>query len=152
MLKTTIDTDLKAAMLSGDKQLVEALRGIKSALLYKEVAEGKRDTGLSEQESHAVLKKEAKSRKDAMALYEQAGETARYELEAFQLKVIESYLPEEMSEQEIRACIDAAVTDLGGVDQLSIKDMGKVISAVKAKAPSADGSAVAQLVKTVLLG
>ncbi len=152
MLKATIDTDLKAAMLSGDKQLVEALRGIKSALLYKEVAEGKRDSGLTDQESAGVLKKEAKARKDAMALYEQAGETERYELEAFQLKVIESYLPEEMSETDVIACIDTVIADLGGKDQLSVKDMGKVIGAVKASAPNADGALVARLVKEMLQG
>lgn len=151
MLKATIDSDLKAAMLSGNKQLVEALRGIKSAILYKEVADGKRETGLSDAENIAVLKKEAKSRKDAIALYEQAGEGERAAFEQFQLDVIEGYLPEEMSEADIRVCVEKAMTELA-IEEASPKDMGRIIGHVKGLAPNADGALIAQVVKQVVQG
>ncbi|HMT19002.1 MAG TPA: GatB/YqeY domain-containing protein [Candidatus Saccharibacteria bacterium] len=151
MLKATIDSDLKAAMLSGNKQLVEALRGIKSAVLYKEVADGKRESGLSDPEIVGVLKKEAKARKDAIALYDQAQETERSAYEKFQLDIIESYLPEEMSEAEIKEHVDKVIQTLG-LSEVTIKDMGKIIGEVKASAPTADGGLVAKVVKQLVQG
>ena len=149
MLKATIDKDLKAAMLSGDKRLVEVLRGVKSAILYKEVADGKRDVGLSDEEIIGVLKKEQKSRRDAIALYEQANETARADEEKYQLTVIGTYTPEEMSEDDIRAVLSEVMTNLG-IEQAEAKDMGRIIGAIKAKASNADGALVAKIVKEQL--
>jgi uncharacterized protein YqeY len=148
MLKARIDSDLKDAMLSGDKPLVEVLRGVKSAFLYKEVAEGSRDTGLTEDAYVAVLKKEAKARKDAMSLYEQAGETARYDHEAYQLKIIESYLPEEMSEDQIKSLVAEVLQAIGG--EVTMRDMGRVIAEVKSRAPNTDGAKIAAIVKSML--
>ncbi len=146
MLKATIDKNLKVAMLSGDKRLVEVLRGMKSAILYKEVADGKRDSGLSDEEIVTVLKKEQKSRRDAIALYEQANETARADEEKYQLEVIGAYLPEELSEDAILILFQEVKADLG-IERVEQKDMGRIIGAIKAKASNADGALVAKVVK-----
>ncbi len=146
MLKATIDKDLKAAMLSGDKRLVEVLRGLKSAILYKEVADGKRDSGLSGEEIVAVFKKEQKSRRDAIALYEQANETVRADEEKYQLEVISGYMPEELSEEAIVHLVDEVLKDLG-IEKAEPKDMGRIIGAIKARASNADGALVAKVVK-----
>jgi uncharacterized protein YqeY len=146
MLKSDIDKDLKEAMLSGDKRLVEMLRTLKSAILYKEVADGNREEGLSDEEIVAVLKKEKKSRNDAIALYQQAGETQRASEEQYQIDVITKYLPEEMSEEAIGSVVAQALSQLS-IESPEQKDMGMIIGAVKKLAPSADGALIAKVVK-----
>lgn len=146
MLKATIDQDLKAAMLSGDKRLVEVLRGLKSAILYKEVADGKREQGLTDDEIVAVFKKEQKSRRDSIALYEQAGEKVRADEEQYQIDVIEAYMPEPISEEVISAAVATVLADLGLVSP-EPKDMGRIIGAVKQALPTADGSVISSVVK-----
>lgn len=146
MLKAAIDKDLKTAMLSGDKQLVEVLRGLKSAILYKEVADDARETGLSDEGIVTVLKKEQKSRKDAIGIYEQAGEHDRAAQEIYQIQVIQKYLPAEMSEDDIKNVINAVISEMG-IETLTPQDMGKVIGTIKQREPNADGATVARLVK-----
>jgi uncharacterized protein YqeY len=146
MLKAEIDKDLKEAMLSGDKPLVEMLRTLKSAILYKEVADGNRDDGLNDEAIIAVLKKEKKSRNDAIALYQQAGETERAAEEQYQIDVISKYLPEEMSEEAIATVVAQAVADLA-IENPEPKDMGIIIGTVKKLAPNADGALIAKVVK-----
>lgn len=146
MLKSAIDQDLKAAMLAGDKRRVEVLRGLKSAILYKEVADNKRDQGLNDEEVIAVLKKEQKSRKDAIALYEQAGESARASEENYQIEIIKEYLPAELSEQEVNALIDKVMTAMS-LDTITPQIMGSLIGAVKQRVPTVDGALVAKLIK-----
>lgn len=148
-LKGRIQDDLKQAMLAQDKRLVSILRSIKSAILYKEVADGKRDDGLSEEDTVAVLKKEKKSRQDALTLYDGAGEVERADEERYQISVIEAYLPEEMSEADVEVLVRGIISDQG-IENPTPKDMGRVIGAVKAKAPNADGSLVASVVKRVI--
>lgn len=146
MLKADIDKDLKTAMLSGDKKLVEVLRGLKSAILYKEVADGKREEGLSDEEIVAVFKKEQKSRRDAIAIYETAGEKSRAEEEQYQIEVIAKYVPEGMSEEKVKEVVLDVIKKLGIVEPKP-QDMGKIISAVKQSAPNADGAVIAKAVK-----
>lgn len=149
MLKADIEQDLKAAMLSGDKRLVEVLRMLKSAILYKEVADGKREGGLDDTAIVAVLKKEQKSRRDALALYEQAGDTGRATEEQYQLGVIAGYLPEELSPEVVKDLVQETIQKLG-LGNPQPQDMGRIIGAVKAAAPNADGALIAQTVKEVL--
>lgn len=145
MLKQQLSDDLKAAMLAGDKPLVGILRDLKSAILSKEVAENKRDQGLEDNEIVAVLKKEQKSRKESLDVYQKAGEQERANIEKYQLEVIEKYLPEEMSEEDVKKLVDEAVSSLEG--DISMKDMGRIIGVVKAKADNIDGALLAQIVK-----
>lgn len=143
-----IHADLKQAMLAHDKNLVTMLRSLKSAILYKEVESGKRDTGLNDQEVLAVLKKEKKSRQDALQLYEAAGEKARAEEETYQISVIDKYLPQAPSEAETKELVRAVQQELD-LSTIAPKDMGAVMKAVREKNPNIDGSTVAKVIQDI---
>ena len=145
MLKDRIDQDLKKALLAGDKVLVTTLRGLKSVILYAEVAKGAREQGLSDDEIVALLAKEAKKRQESADLYRQGGNSERVEAELAEKKVIESYLPQQLSDEELGAAIDAAIAELVASGPQA---MGQVIGAVKQKVGGqADGSRIAHMVK-----
>lgn len=147
-LKQEIEQDLKQSMLSGDKTLTETLRGLKSAILYAEVAKGKKDTGLEDPEIIDVLSKEAKKRQESADLYRQGGNEAKAQAELTEKEVIQKYLPEQMSEDEIKKLVDEVVTGLG---EVSPQMMGQIIGQVKQKAgASADGAIIARLVREKL--
>ena len=144
-LKQQIDQDLKQALLSGNKNLVTTLRGLKSAILYVEVAQNKRDVGLSDQEIIEVFTKEAKKRQESADLYAQGGNAEKQEAELAEKKVIEEYLPQQMSDDELSGIIDEVVANSGPVTN---QTMGKIIGEIKQKtAGQADGSRIAALVK-----
>lgn len=145
MIKQQIDQDLKAAMLAGDKPLVSILRGMKSAILYAEVADSKREEGLDEASVISVLQKEAKKRQEAANLYEQGGNSEKQQAELYEKEVIGNYLPAAMGEDEIGRLINQIIDEMG---EVNTKDTGKIIGAVKARAGgSADGTTIANLVK-----
>lgn len=148
-IKARITQDLKAAMLAGNKQKVEALRMLKSAILDAEVSSGARELGLEESALVAVLAKEAKKRHESIQMYEQNnGDPQVIEQETFELGLIEEYLPPPMSEEDVARLVQETVILL---DAASMKDMGKVVQAVKEKAgPGADGAAIAELTKKAL--
>lgn len=143
MIKQTIDQDIKSAMLAGEKQLVQALKTLKSAILYAEVAAGKRDEGLPDQEVITLLQKELKKRTEAAKMYEQGGNADSAAQEHFEETVIQGYLPQQLTEDEVNALVDQAVAELGvGAG------MGALIGVVKQKSGgAADGALVARLVK-----
>ncbi len=144
-LKNDIDADLKAAMLAGDKTLVTTLRGLKGAILNVEIAKGQRDTGLPDAEIVDLMAKEAKKRQESADLYLQGGSPDRAEAELTEKRVIEKYLPTQLSEAELLTVIDAVVSSMG---EVTMQQMGQVIGAVKSKVgASADGAMVAKLVK-----
>ena len=145
MLKDILNKDLKAAMLAGDKRMSAFLRDLKSAILAKEVADGKRDTGLTDAESIAVLKKEQKSRKESMDVYTKAGATERADEEKYQLDIIQNYLPEELSEEKTRALVDQIVSGIDG--DLTMKDMGRIIGQAKQQSDNVDAALLAKIVK-----
>jgi uncharacterized protein YqeY len=145
MLEQKLEEDIKAALLSGEKETAMRLRTLKAALLSYKVAEGKRDSGISDDEIIAILSKEAKKRQESADLYKQGGRTESAEAELAEKALIEAYLPAQLSEDEIKALIDEAITTTGAS---TMQDMGKVIGAVKAKAgAAADGGLIAGLVK-----
>ena len=149
VIKQTIDQDIKAAMLGGDKRTTNALRNLKSAILSAEIATGKRDEGLNDQEAIGVLQKELKKRTEAAELYVQGGNEAQAAEERFEEEVIKKYLPKQLDAQEIDALIDEAIKELD--IELNNQAMGKLIAAVKNKSGgAADGALVAQLVKARL--
>ncbi len=144
-LKQTLDADLKQAMLSGDKVLVTTLRGVKSAILYVEVAKGAREEGLPEAEVVSILSKEAKKRQESADMYIQGGNQEKANAELTEKKVIEKYLPQQLSEAEISALVDEAVNQSEATGPSA---MGQIIGIVKTKtAGQADGSLIARLVK-----
>ncbi len=143
-IKQQLDADIKTAMLSGDKTLVTTLRGLKAAILNTEVAENARETGLSEEKVISILQKEAKKRQESADMYAQGGNTDKQQAELAEKEVVEKYLPEQMSEEEIAELVDDVVKEVGK----DIKNMGQIIGQVRAKtAGNADGSVIARLVK-----
>lgn len=148
MLETKIEQDLKTALLAGDAQRASVLRGLKSTLLNEKIAKGKRDTGLTDDEVLPILSKEAKKRQESADLYKQGNDETRAAAELSEKKIIEEYLPEQLSEDEVAKLVDEAIQQTGATEQ---KDMGKVIGAVRAKAGAqADGALIARLAKEKL--
>lgn len=147
-LKAQLENDIKAALLGGDRFRGEVLRNLKAAVLDEEVAQNKRETGLEDSEIEKIIVKEVKKRNDSATQFEAAGRPELVEQEQAEAKVLEVYLPEQLSEAEIAASIDAVIADLGVSGPQA---MGQVIGAVKAKlGSSADGGIIARLVKEKL--
>lgn len=148
MLKARIDQDLKTALLAGDRVLATTLRSLKSVILYAEVAKGSREEGLSDDEITSLFSKEAKKRQESADLYKKGGNQEKADLELAEKKVIEGYLPVQMTDEELSRLVDETVAALGASGPGA---MGQVIGAVKQKtAGQADGARIAQLVKQQL--
>jgi len=145
MLKQLIEQDIKTALLDRDTVRVTTLRGLKSAILYAEVAANARDTGLPEDVVQAILVKESKKRQESADLYEQGKDSVRAEAELAEKAIIDAYLPKPLSDEELSALVDTVILEVGDT---SPQAMGKVIAGVKEKSKgSADGGRIAQLVK-----
>ena len=147
-IKQRLTDDVKAAMLAGDAARLECLRGLKSVILYTEVAAGKREDGLTDDEIQVIFAKEAKKRQESADLYVRGGSQERADKELSEKKIIEEYLPAQMSEEEITILVEKIITETGVSGPQA---MGQVIGKVKAVAgSSADGSVVARIVKEKL--
>ncbi|MCG8342236.1 MAG: GatB/YqeY domain-containing protein [Chlorobiales bacterium] len=148
-LKERIDKYLKDAMKSGDKNRINTVRAIRAAFLEKEVSirvGGKAE--LSEEQELEVVMSLAKKRKDSIQQYQDAGRTDLAETEQAELAVIETYLPAQMSEEEIEAEVKEIIAQLGVT---SMKDIGKVMGAAMKKLKGkADGGKVQEMVKSAL--
>jgi uncharacterized protein YqeY len=146
-LEKTINEDIKTAMLSKDKKKLEALRAVKAAILLAKTDKGS-EGGISENTEMNILQKLVKQRKDSAALYQSQGRTDLAEEENFQLSVIEKYLPEQMSEDEVRQHIQDIITE---TDAGSMKDMGRVMGmASKKLAGKTENKLIAAIVKEML--
>ena len=149
MLKQRIEQDLKQALLGGDKVRVSTLRGVKSVIQYAEVDKKVRDSGLDDASILTLLSKEAKKRQESADIYTQAGDETRAAAELHEKAIIEEYLPQQMSDDELMSMITEA-TD--GIDTSDPRAMGQVIGLVKQKSEGrADGGRIAAAVKQVLL-
>jgi uncharacterized protein len=145
MLKQRIEQDLKTALLSGDKGRATTLRGLKSAILYVEVAKGVREQGLSDDEIIEVLSKEAKKRQESADLYRQGGREEKAADELAEKEIIAGYLPKQLSDEELTVIVDEVIDQSGAS---GAQAMGRVIGLVKQKAgASADGARIAAIVK-----
>ena len=145
-IKEQIDADLKTAMLGGDKIMATTLRGLKSAVLNVEIAKGSRETGgLSDQEIIELFSKEAKKRQESADLYVQGGNQERADAELLEKRVIEQYLPTQLSDEELQAVVDKVASVMGGITQAQ---MGQAIGQVRAQVgAAADGGRIAAAVK-----
>lgn len=145
-LEEKINADIKAAMLAKEKQKLDALRAVKSAiLLLKTSGNGEAITPEAE---IACLQKLVKQRKESAELYKQQNRMDLYEDEAFQQSVIEAYLPAQLSEGEIKAKLQEIIAAVGAS---SVKDMGKVMGAAQKEfAGRADNKLVSTIVKQLL--
>jgi uncharacterized protein YqeY len=143
MLEQRLEDDLKTAMLAGDKATVETLRLLRGVILNNKVANGTRDMAMSNDDVVALLSREAKKRQESADLYIQGGRPELAEKELSEKAIIDSYLPERLSEEEIGKLVDQAVSSLD-----ADVNMGQIIGQVKAKAGAgADGALIAKLVK-----
>ena len=144
-LKERIKADIKEAMRAKDSARRDTLRNLSAAIKQIEVDERKE---LNDSEVEAILTKYAKQREDALNQFKEAGRDDLVAKEEAELKVVKSYLPEPLTDEELRALVEDIVKEVGAT---SMKDMGKIMGAVKAKAGSkADGSKVNKIVKEIL--
>lgn len=148
-LKDRIDSDIKAAMLAREKDRLNALRAIKSAILLELTKEGGGGE-LDEAVGMKILQKLHKQRAEAAAIYHQQGRADLAAEEEVQARVIEAYLPARMDAAALESAVIALIGELGAN---GMKDMGRVMGeANKRWAGQADGSAMAGLVKRLLAG
>ena len=134
-------------MLAREKEKLNALRAIKSAILLAKTSKGAADT-MSEEAEIKLLKQLVKQRQDSAAIYKEQNRDDLYQEEKAQLDVIAAYLPQLMSEEEIEATLKQIITDNGFA---GMKDMGKVMGmATKAFAGKADNKTVSDIVKRLL--
>ena len=147
-LKVRIADDTKAALLGGDRFVGEVLRGLKAAILNEEVAAGKRETGLTDEEVEKVIAREVKKRHESTRLYRDNGRNELAEPEEQEAAILAAYLPEQLGDDEIRRLVQTAITALGASGPQA---MGQVIGAVKKEAGNAvDGARLASIVKEEL--
>lgn len=143
-IKLDIEADLKRALLAGDKAKVMTLKGVKAVVLEKEIEKNCRDQGLSDEDMVGLLRKEVKKRKETAEIYKNANDELRQKKELDEARIIEDYLPEQVSEEKVAQVVD----DLIGTDSVSMQDMGRIIGQVKQKlGDSADGGIIAKQVK-----
>ena len=147
-LKEQISDEMKAALLGGNRFVGETLRNLKAAILNEEVAQGKRDEGLSDADIEKVIAREAKKRVESAKVYRDNNRPELAEPEEQELAILQQYLPKQMTEDELRAIVKEKITELGATNPAM---MGQIIGAVKqAAGNAADGAVVAQIVKQEL--
>lgn len=151
MLRDDINNALKEAMKAKNERAVSTLRLVNSALKNADIeARGAGKPALGDAEILPVLQKMIKQRQESQELYEKGGRLELAAQEREEIAIIAAYLPQQMSEAEVGAAIDAAIKDAGAA---GIKDMGKVIGALKAKyAGRMDFGKASGLVKAKLSG
>ncbi|MCO4293209.1 GatB/YqeY domain-containing protein [Solitalea sp. MAHUQ-68] len=142
-----IDQDIKKAMLAKEEAALRGLRAIKAALLVAKTEKGAAEV-LSEDTEVKVLQKQAKQRKESADIYLAQNRPDLAKIEQEELDVIESYLPKQLSEEEIEIVIKQVILDSGAA---GMKDMGKVMGlATKQLGGQADGKIVSAAVKKLL--
>jgi uncharacterized protein YqeY len=147
-LNAKIVSDLTAAMKAKDADRLSTLRMVKANLMNRQIEKG---SELTDEEVTKALQSLVKQRRDSIEQYNNAGRSELAEKEAAEITVLEEYLPQAASSDEINAAVGAAVTETGAS---SMKDMGAVMKAVAAKlaGKSVDGKTVSEAVKSKLNG
>lgn len=147
-LKAKIDEDIKKAMLAKEKAKLTALRSIKSLILLEETKEG-RTAELTEADEIQMLSKAAKQRRDSAEIYKTQNRADLMQVELEELTVIESYLPKQLSDEELRDKLSAIIEQVGAKTPA---DLGKVMGlASKQLAGLADGKKISETVKSLLI-
>lgn len=142
-----ISEDIKSAMKAHDKVRLETLRNIKKVFLEAKTAPGANDT-LTDADALKIISKLAKQGKETATTYTQAGRQDLADAELEQVEVLESYLPKQLSAEEIEAEVKKIIAEVGAT---SMKEMGKVMgSASKQLAGKADGRVISEIVKKLL--
>jgi len=145
-LEEKINGEIKAAMLAKNTARLEALRAIKAEILLLKSSE----KGSSEDTENKAMQKMVKQRKEAAEIYSTQNRPELAETELFQASVIESFLPKQMSPEELQTAVKEIITAAGAS---SMADMGKVMGlATKQLAGKAEGKAISEMVKKLLSG
>ena len=147
-LKQQIISDLTASMKAQDAQRTSTLRMVKAAFMNREIEKGGE---LDDEEMSKLLRTLVKQRRDSVEQYEKGGRPELAAKEKSEIEVIETYLPQAASRDEVEAAVAAAIAETGAT---SMKDMGKVMKSVQAalSGKNADGRTVSETVKARLGG
>ena len=148
-LKERIGEDIKSAMKARDKIRLETVRGIKKAILEKEVSlRPKGIDSLTEQQEIELLAQQAKQRRDSIEQFTKAGRDDLADKEKQELAILETYLPKQVDDSELESIVDEIIASVGAT---SAKDLGKVMgAAMKQLKGKADGKKIQALVKSKL--
>jgi uncharacterized protein len=130
-MRERFTAEMKEALKAGDKRRLGAIRLIQAALKDKDIeARGAGKGQATDEEILALLQKMIKQRQESITMYEQGGRAELAQAERDEADVIASFLPKQMDEAEVKAAIEAAIAETGAA---SMKDMGKVVAALRAK-------------------
>jgi uncharacterized protein YqeY len=142
-----ISKDMQVALKAGEKTKLETLRMIRASLLEKQV-EKRPSGGMTPEDEVQVLISSAKKRKESIEVYRANGRNDLADQEALDLEIVQSYLPKQLSEEEIRHCIQTIISQTGAA---GARDFSKVMpAAMKELKGKADGKIVQNLVKSLL--
>lgn len=146
-LEVLIQDEIKTAMKAKDREKLEALRSIKSAIMLAKTEKGAR-TELGRDDEVKLLQRLLKQRKEAASIFTEQGREDLATVEQQQSEIIQSFLPEAMDEAELRLLIQAVIEQVGATSQ---RDMGKVMGPANARiAGRAEGKKIAQIVRELL--
>ncbi|WP_293906646.1 MULTISPECIES: GatB/YqeY domain-containing protein [unclassified Sphingobacterium] len=146
-LELQINQDIKAAMIAKDTAKLRGLRAIKAAILLAKTEKGHAED-LNQEAEIKVLQKLVKQRRESAEIYKTQNREDLYAIEVEEEKVIEAYLPKQLSKEEVETIVKAIIVETGAS---SIKDMGKVMGATNQKlAGQADGKTISEVVKSLL--
>ena len=146
-LEQKVMTDLKTAMLAKDEKALRSLRAIKAAIINLKTSEGFSGE-IKEDDEIKLLQKLVKQRKESLEIYEKQNRNDLAEKEREEIGVIEKFLPQQLSEEELKAVVASIIKETGAT---SPADMGKVMGmANKQLGGKADGKAIAAIVKEIL--
>lgn len=148
MLAQTISADMKAAMKSGDTLTRDTLRMLESSIKNEEISGGSRDAGLDDAGVMTLVKRAIKQRTDSATQYRDGGREELAHKEEDEISVLEKYLPEQMSTEEVEAIVANVIAEVGAT---SVADLGKVMGgAMQAVGDRADGNAVRDAANKIL--
>jgi len=148
MIASTIDQEIKKAMLAKDQVTLRGLRAIKAALLLAKTEKGQSEE-LTEEAEMKILQRLVKQRKESAGIYKEQGRDDLYQIEQEEMDVINRFLPQQLDREAIIQVIKVIIQETGAA---SIKDMGRVIGlANKQLAGRADGKLIGELVKEQLV-
>ncbi len=145
-LTEQINNDIKKAMLAREKEKLEALRAVKAALLIEATKDSSGE--ISDAVGMDIIQKLVKQRKDASTIYKEQGREDLAKVEDFQVGILNTYLPAQLSEAEVRKAVQEVIAQVGAT---GAQDMGKVMGPVMGKLKGmADGKLISALVKEEL--
>jgi uncharacterized protein YqeY len=148
MLKDTIQEDLKQAMLERDEEKLSTIRMLKSALQYFEIQKGGAGYEATDEDVIDVVGREIKKRRESIEMFEKGSRQELADKEKKELEILQKYLPEQLSEEEIRKLIDEAIATTGAT---TIQEMGKVMAILSPQIKGkADGGMVSTIVREKL--